>query len=281
MITRALLILLFGVMAHALGAEEMTGIDVVEEVIVNQRDFPDSINGCGPASILNMLTFGKPELQAAGGKVMGQNDATRMRFIVDRYFQNRKSVVYPGRQRWGVHGVPSADLAVGVNELLEESGVAALKASYLNRKTGEENSKFQQRVYGWMERSIQNGVPPILSLRSYVVRQRENSDQPGWETPGQHFITLTGISKDAGDRTEGFSAMVIDSAGGKQTRIHLFVEPNGQPFRAMMGVIEENHWLDGQPFLLVIAPDIRGMKPADLKWSERFLIVADFLIGDF
>lgn len=274
-----LLILIWGLLIP--GFSEEVKIEVSKEAAVNQREFPDSINGCGPASILNLLTFGRLELQAVRAKMLGGDDATRMRFLVDRLFQNRKSVVYPRRQRWGVHGVASADLATGINELLEESGVKPLRASYLDRKPGEGNDIFQERIFSWMERSIKNGIPPILSLRSYVVRYRDGKKDPAWETTHQHFVTLTGITAEGGKRVGGFPAAIIDSNGPKLTEIHLYVEPNGQPFRAMKGVIEENRWLDGQPYLLVLAPEVRSLFPADLEWSERFLIVADFLIGDF
>ncbi|HRQ88670.1 MAG TPA: hypothetical protein PLA50_07720, partial [Bacteroidia bacterium] len=58
-------------------------------VAVDQRDYPDSANGCGPASILNLLRFGNGDLVSVERSLVGGTDGVKMRFLVDRYFRHR------------------------------------------------------------------------------------------------------------------------------------------------------------------------------------------------
>ena len=63
----------------------------------------------------------------------------------------------------------------------------------------------------------------------------------------------------------------------------LFVhrEANGQLFMALRGTQDSGDWLTGLPFLQVLAPDVPSLRPQNLEWSERYLVTANYLIGDF
>ncbi len=74
---------------------------------------------------------------------------------------------------------------------------------------------------------------------------------------------------------------MIDSNGAIQRPVFIHLESNAQAFRALKGDETDDQWLDGRPYLLVEASQIRAMRPADMKWSDRFIVVANFLIGDF
>ncbi len=178
----------------------------------------------------------------------------------------------------------SADLVEGLNELLVENKITKLGASYLDRKEGESDAVFIVRIHKWMSQSIEGGVPPILSLRSFVVRQREENDlKPGWESANHHYVLVTALPEKLGESpsANGFEASIIDPNGATQQKISIHLESNGQAFRALKGLDLNDQWLDGRSFLLVEAPKIRSIRPANLKWSERFIVTANFLIGDF
>lgn len=246
--------------------------------IVDQREYVDSINGCGPASILNLLRFSRPELQAIEPQLVGATDAVRMRFLVDRYFRNRPSVVYPGQKRWGVHGIQSADLFTGLNELLEENGVPELRATYLDREEEEAESDHLGRIHEMIADSLENGVKPILSVRSFVVRHRDDKG-PAWESGWHHNVVIREIEEPK-DET-GFALKALDPFRGKEVSLYVHVEGGGQSFRALKGIHESGTWLDGRPFLQVLAPDLPTVRPQNVTWSERYIVVANFLIGDF
>ncbi|MEM7603231.1 MAG: hypothetical protein AAF357_17700, partial [Verrucomicrobiota bacterium] len=104
-------------MACHVGLSGLGLVSAQDESIVDQRNFVDSNNGCGPASVLNCLKFSRPELRGIYDDILGSTDGVKMRLVVDRYFRHRDSVVYPEQKRWGIHGVATADLAAGMNEL--------------------------------------------------------------------------------------------------------------------------------------------------------------------
>ena len=246
----------------------------------DQRDFADSVNGCAPATILNLLKFSAPEFRAAYHGLLGADDGVKMRYVVDRYFKNRASVAYPGQKRWGLHGIESMDLASGLNELLAESGVEELNAMYLDREEDESEADHLLRCRNLFSDSIREGVLPMLSLRSFVVKHREeNPNEPVWETGVHHYVLVKAVR---GENSEvGFDLEVIDPWRGKVTVVHVHREAHGQAFRALRGVEETGVWLDGKPFLQVLAHDLPSLRPRNLEWSERFVVVANFLVGRF
>lgn len=248
--------------------------------IVDQRDYPDSINGCGPASILNVLKFSGEEYQRVYVGLLGQSEGIKMRFIVDRYFKNRPSVTYPGEKRWRVHGIQNADLVAGMNELLAEHKLGELNATYLDIKEGETQRNHIVRCHDLISASLRSGVKPILSVRSFVVRQREeNNFEPGWEAGFQHNVVVSSVTR--APTENGFELAVMDPYRGKKTTIFIHREGNGQAFRALKGIEGSGSWLSGTPFLQIIAPDLPTVRPRDIKWSERYILIANFLVGEF
>lgn len=246
--------------------------------VVDQRDYPDSRNACAPASILNLLKFSSPEYQEVYQSLLGADEGIKMRFVVDRYFKNRPSVTYPNQERWGVHGIQSADLVAGLNELLADKGAGELRATYLDRGEGESGRNHLARVHGLVSASVKNGVMPILSLRSFRVRVKDGKAE-GWESAQHHNVVVIAVKRPPS--STGFELEVLDPWKGRSLEVFLHREANEQAFRALKGIEEEGLWLAGAPFLQVIAPEMPTLRPADLGWSERFLVVANFLVGDF
>lgn len=249
-------------------------------VPVDQRDFADSDNACGPATVMNFLKYGGPEFAPAYESLVGRDDATKMRFLVDRFFRNRPSLVNPTLFRWGVHGVDSEDLAAGLNELLDESGIAPLRSLAPTREEGEKDSDFLARIHREMSRSLANSRPMILGLRSYYVKRREENDlEPHWEIAGAHFVMVEGIGELQPGL--GFELRVLDPWKARRSAIFLHAEANGQDFLALRGNLETGAWLGGRSFLQVLAPALPTLRPTGLEWSERYLVTANFLIGRF
>mgnify|MGYP003641017960 CR=1 FL=1 len=272
-------ILISGVSA-LLGQGDSTDLPFDESQIVDQRAYSDSSNACGPASILNLLKFSRAEYQSAYDGILGAKDKVRIRFFVDRYFRNRRSVIYKDQKRWGVHGVQSADLVTGLNEFLSENALPKLNAGYLDRQVDESAAEHLNRCHEMIAASIENGVAPIISLRSYLVREQEGEDaDPAWETGRHHNLVVIDVSEKPD--ALGFRVVALDPWMGRKVELYLHVESNSQGFRALKGVEESGKWLNGEPFLQVLAPQVSSLQPVDLKWSERFVVVANFLIGDY
>ncbi|MCG8600377.1 MAG: hypothetical protein MI807_09580 [Verrucomicrobiales bacterium] len=246
--------------------------------IVNQRDFEVSRNACGPASILNLLKFSREEYLTIYHKMQTTEDGARIGMLINQYFRDRKSVVKPGQNRWGVHGIFSEDLAAGLNEWLAGSGVPELQSDYLDRIAGETEGEHMRRVHEMIAKSLRNGVSPILSLRSFVVRTR-TPGKPGWETGLHHNVVVADVDEKPG--ALGFQVTVLDPAGAREVPVFIHRDGGRLPFRAMRGVDGNGEWLKGFSFLQVMAPEVPALRPKNLEWSERYLVTANFLIGDF
>lgn len=250
------------------------------EGIVDQREYEDSANGCAPASLLNLLKFSDPEYRAVYDSYEGSTDGARIRAVVNKYFKARPSVVYPGGRRWGVHGIQGADLVTGLNELLDDHGIAGLDATYLDRGDEETRAAHIERCHQLIATSIRNGVRPILGIRSYIVRRRESNDfEPAWETGVYHNVVVHSVLRPPS--YTGFELRVLEPFRGIATSAYLHREGNRQGFLALKGLEKEENWIEGEPYLQVLAPDLPTVRPRDLEWSDRIVIAATFLIGDF
>ena len=246
----------------------------------DQRDYPDSANGCAPATALNLLRFGGDDYAPVLKSLIGSTDGVKMRFLVDRYFRHRPSTIDPSRMRWGVHGIDCRDLAFGVNELLAEHKLDPLAATYLDREPEEKEREHLARVIDLIRDTLETGTPPMLNLRTFLVKKREeNGDEPEWESGVSHYVLVTAIRGEPSDT--GGELEVIDPWQGRRTVIYLHREPNGRSFRALKGSEAAGQWLDGRPFLQVLVPGVPTMRPANLEWHERFLVIANHLIGRF
>jgi hypothetical protein len=262
--------------AAAIGSEPPPAPDAIRPT--DQRDYSDSRNGCGPATLLNLLRFGGDGFAPALASLVGGSDGVRMRYLVDRYFRNRPSTHRSGQSRWTVHGIGSEDFAVGTNELLSEHGIAPLASVSLHRKEGEGEAEHLERVRELLADSLERGVPPVLNLRSYLVKRRdENGGNPAWEAGVGHYVLAVSLLGEPSGI--GFLVEVIDPWQGRRTELQIHREANGQSFRAQRGTDEEEDWLDGRPFLQVLAPGVPSLRPVNLDWSDRFVVVANHLVG--
>ena len=265
-------------------AEELfTGIEVDAGKVVKQQLYEDSSEACGPASMINVLRFGRPEMQSLFSKLVGNDDRTRLRFAIDRYFKNKNSVVFPRSKRLGHTGVMAEDLKNAFNDLLKENDLTPVTRLELNRKEGEGDRDFLERVHGNLQRSLRQGVPPIIQLRSYAVMpEKEGSFKMVWKAMNNHFVVVTRVPKELRDRDTGFSIDAIDSNGGRLVSGYVFGEKY-LPFRAEKSTTSPTkvEWLSGRPFLLVKAAGIVSLQPRQATWKNRVIVTLSEVIGSF
>ena len=255
-------------------------VNAEDLAIVDQRDYKASSNACTSASVLNFLKFSGPEYQAIYQKELGIADVGRLNRLIDQDYRSRKSVFYSSLNRWGVHGIHTADAVMGMNELAEDFGLKPFSASYLDRKEGELVQDHIKRCFEMIERSLKRNVTPILSIRSYLVRHREKDNfEPLWEIDRSHSLVIHSIK--SGPDMGGFGLVALDPRDGKEVELYFHREANGQSFNALVGIQATGSSKVRRPFLLVEARWVSSVQPRNLKWSERFIITANFLIGDF
>ncbi len=281
---RLAVFLMSGLMlSPAFADESFTGVQVDEGKVVKQQLYEGSDKACGPAAMLNVLRFGTPEMQRAFAALVGGNDRPRLRFVVDRYFNNRQSLVFPRAKRLGFKGVFGLDLKNAFNELLEENKLEALVWMELDRREEEGDRDFLQRVHGELENSLSNGVPPIIQLRSYAaMRESEGNSRVVWRVAGNHFLVLTRLPSVLRKQDEGFVIDAIDPNGGRLVSAYVFGERQ-LPFRAEKSATGpgEVKWLSGRPFLLVKAPGVVSLQPHKATWEDRVIVTLSGVIGQF
>lgn len=260
---------------------DFLSIPVTPETVIRQQIYVDSPNACGPTALANCLKFGSPPLRSAWEGFVGTDDTTRLRFLIDRWFAGRQSGVFPGKKRLSFDGTLEEDLAAAFNELAADQSLGKVQATFLDRQPGEKSPAFLARVHEAISDSIKGGIPPLLSLKTYVARRFERmDDQIAWEPSAHHWVLVTGVRRELRDADLGFPVDLIDPDGGRLTSAYIFAE-NRLNFRALKGIEAQGQWLDGRPFLLVQAPGVLALRPDEAGWTDRIIVTANFLIGDF
>ena len=273
-----------GVMVSGVVAEEsFTGVEVDPEKVMKQQLYEDSSEACGPTAMINALRFGTSEMQNVFNTLVGNDDRTRLRFTIDRYFKNKNSVVFPRAKRIGHNGVFAADLLNAFNDLLRENNLEPLKSLELDRQDGESDRDFLERVHENLKRSLRQGVPPIIQLRSFAAMpENEGSIRVVWKATNSHFVVLTRVPTKLREQDMGFTFDAIDSNGGRLVSGYVFGEKH-LPFRAEKGTTSpaEVEWLSGRPFLLVKAPGVVSLQPRKAIWKDRVIVTLSEMIGSF
>ncbi|MFK5924367.1 MAG: hypothetical protein QM496_19500 [Verrucomicrobiota bacterium] len=203
--------------------------------------------------------------------------------MIDRYFNNKHSVVFPRAKRLGHHGVFPLDLKNACNELLQEKGIEGLERLELSRRKGEGDHDFLERVHGELSSSLRRGVPPMIQLRSYAaLRDKQGSSKVMWQATNNHFVVVTRVPAVLREQDGGFAIDLIDPNGGRLLTAYVFGERH-LPFRAEKSTSSpaSPEWLTGRPFLLVKAPGVVSLQPHKATWEDRVIVTLSEAIGRF
>ena len=259
------------------------GVKVDPTLVVNQHDYEESNYACGPSSLISALRFGTPEMQACANGLVGSDDKTRLRFLIDRHLRRVPSVDIPGGVRWFA-GVMVGDLRDAYNDLLAENSIKPMQGAFADRRAGESDADFLARIHGWFRSSLKAGVAPVVSLRTFkAVRDRSDPTAPvRWEPGPHHYGVVTRVPDQLREGVDaGFGFDLIDPDLGKVVTGFAYPEPR-QPFRALKGAdLQAGEWLSGKPFLSVQVPAVKVLQPTDVTYADRVVIVINYVIGDF
>lgn len=189
-------------------------------------------NACGPAALLNTFRFGNQDWQRAANAIAGANDRERILRII-REIGMRPSKHVPGHARWSRRGVSVADLRDMANEMCAGKYLPLLTDEVFFLTNRETPEKLLRRVHQRLEKSLAKGLPPVLSLRRYVLRGQSRK-APQWTVLEAHFVSITAIPRKLDKHARSFAVSYIDPWGGK--RCHgsigipetpVFADPSG------------------------------------------------------
>lgn len=201
----------FLVSATLLCSEETKVASDPSAVPANQLSV--SGNACGPTALLNAFRFGNKDWQRALDGVSGNNDRERILRII-REIGMRPSKHLPGRARWSRGGVSLADLKDMANEMVLGKYLPPLNDEVFFPKPGESPEKLLRRTHSRLETSLRKGLPPILSIRRYVLRGKT----PQWTLLDAHFVTVTAVPRRLERQARSFELSYIDPWGGRRSQ---------------------------------------------------------------
>jgi hypothetical protein len=121
----------------------------------------------------------------------------------------RESSSLPGRARWSLQGINLSDLRDVAEEISRPYHLPTIHQETLFLKPAETQKSHLHRVHKLLANSLDNGFPPILSIRRFVKRNGE------WIAIQGHFVTVTSIPGKITNNSNQFDVTYIDPWGGK------------------------------------------------------------------
>ncbi len=170
-------------------------------------------NACGPTALLNSLRFGSEAWQRPADALSGESSKQKIYTIIREYGM-RPSKSIPGRPRWSRKGVNLADLRDIANEMARGQYLPLVTEEILFATPRESPAKLLRRTHARLEKSLAKGLPPIVSLRRYVLRQ-ETGKPAAWLAIDAHFVTISSLPGKLAKSATSFPVTYIDPWGGK------------------------------------------------------------------
>lgn len=259
-------------LAGACGPSPTAGVDVDPAAIA--RPVPE--NSCAPASLLSCLRFGAAPLQRIYRQLPGDEATDKIAHLVEEY-GGRPSVVDPAKTWFGAdRGMFSEDILEMANAVLDAHGAAPLTGEYADRAEGEPLAVHLRRVHAWLVHSLDAGVPPIISVRSFAVQH--DADDFRWEGVASHAVLVTRVPRELAPNVRGFTFEFVEPSGATVEEGYVRIE-EVRPYSAIRGSGDKDfRWITGSPFLLVEAP-VLDMGQAAEEWSARTIVTLNYVIG--
>jgi len=208
---RIVLLFLLAISTNLLAQETIKAPNHQAEPINQRRAYG---NGCGPASLLNAFQYGSEKWQKIYQSVPGHNSRTRISYVV-RAWGTKPSRHLKGTQRWKPkEGINLLDLTDMANEMRFPHGLPKIKYQVVDQKSGESRSQFLHRAHAMIAKSMNKGLPPIISIRRYAYRHSKEVGQKSWWPIRAHFVVVTEIPKSLPKNATSFKIRYVDPYGG-------------------------------------------------------------------
>lgn len=177
-----------------------------------------SANACGPASLLEAFQCGSEKWQFSATQITGRTQKQRMmRIILD--YGRKPSAQFPKQQRWQPRaGISGIDLANMANEMRKKSWMGTVRQQLFFKPPKKNDLSHLHLTHKALSKSLNKGLPPILSVRRMAYRAPRSSNQKSWLTLKRHFLVLTGLPKKLTKNATSFPITYRDPWGGHEYR---------------------------------------------------------------
>ena len=218
-------------------------------------------DACGPAALLSSFRCGNEAWQRAAASLPGTTDREQLGQWIRRHGL-QPSETLNGRKRWTNAGINVEDLVAATNEMTRPLYLPAVAQDNLFLRRGEPPEALLRRAHQRLEKSLSKGIPPLLSLRRFVLREGK------WIPLQGHFVTVTAIPRKVGRGEKSFRFSYLDPWGGKRGKGEFRV-----PARPVLAS-------DGQlsPCLETLVPDANIAKK-EVRRGEITAVIPAAVIG--
>lgn len=205
-------------------------------------------NSCGPACLLNAYGSGGKAYQDCYARLPGSSDRARIASVIKSWGQKASESI-PNRKRWEFRGgVNFQDLAAMAVEMSQQNWAAGKpKGEFFFAASTKDSKRMLASAHKRLAKSLQKGLPPILSVRRFVYRGGQ------WQSVHGHFVVLTAMPKKLARGSSSFPVQFCDPQGA----------------RTLSGtVLLSESDLGGLPCLTLLAPASQIGK-SQVKGSEK------------
>jgi hypothetical protein len=208
MLFRRISVLAAAFVLPATAGDFLTKAPNIEAIPANQLAV--SGNACGPTALLNAFRFADSSWQRALVNIPGETDKQRILTFI-REIGMRPSRHIAGRPRWSRKGVNIADLCDMANEATRGQMLPEISHEVLFLEKRETQERFLRRVHKRLQVSLSKRLPPVVSLRRYVLR----GNPAEWVVLDAHFVTLVALPTKLEKNAVSFPVTYVDPWGGK------------------------------------------------------------------
>lgn len=173
-------------------------------------------NACGPACLLDAFRSGSKKWRSSIARIEGTSDKDKIINIIKAHGR-KASRLDATKARWNTRqGINAPDLADMANEMRAAMWMGTVKQELFFPGNRESSSQLLQRTHRNLTRSLEKGLPPILSVRRMALRAPARNSAPVWLTVKRHFVVLTGLPAQLPKNAESFQVTYHDPWGGKK-----------------------------------------------------------------
>ena len=230
---------------------------------------------CGPCALANALNHGDTASRQAFVSLEGDTPMGRVGTLISRY-GDKPSETYRGHRRRcsGETGICSEDLPFMANEFFAAANLPKVAGEWLDNRPQEDGREHLRRVHGIFAAALANGLPAIVTVRSFGANTTDEPKDPRWNGLGGHVMALVGVEPtELPARATGFVCRFADSSTGEVIRGYAYAEMHRafaatRAFTVRVDGSENWQWIVGHPFILLQAPDLT-LDSDQRFWYER------------
>lgn len=244
--------------------------------VVKQETFGDY--ACGPCAFFNAMAAGGAAERSAVKLIAGDDDLARVRTLLAE--QGRQpSLSYPGKPRYeAARGITPADLLSFARAAFQSLGLRGVDGGFLDRGRDEWPDGQLRRIHGLFRRSLDEGMPPLLFLRSFAGTQAEGSTKERelwtWRGVGSHWVAVVSVPPEIAPDARGFLFRYADSASGKVREGYLSAE-GFRGFTAAKGDAPDVLGTVDRAYLVATVPDL-PLRTQEVPQHLRTFITANY-----